>query len=81
MNTRPYKNSQLVGAKVFKTQPESLVEAVCAVHQSESAHKACQVVASVEKKKSVNVMSASGEGEKILFNIQELKELALCFCT
>ena len=38
-------------------------------------------MASVEKKKSVNVISASGKGEKILFNIQELKELALCFCT
>ena len=26
-------------------------------------------------------MSASAEGEKILFKIQELKELALSFCT
>ena len=37
-------------------------------------------MASVKKKKSVNVMSASAEGEKILFKIQELKELALSFC-
>ena len=36
---------------------------------------------SVEKKKSVNVMSASAEAEKILFKIQELKEVALSFCT
>ena len=38
-------------------------------------------MASVNKKKGVNVMSASVEGEKILFKIQELKELALSFCT
>ena len=38
-------------------------------------------MASVEKKKSVNVMSASAEVEKILFKIQELKEVALSFCT
>ena len=79
MNTRPYKNSQLVRAKVFKIQPELLVEAVCAVHRLESAHKACQVVASVEKKKSVNVVSASADSEKILSEIPELKELALLF--
>ena len=38
-------------------------------------------MASDDTKKSVNVMSASAEGEKILFKIQELKELALSFCT
>ena len=76
-NTRPYKNSQLVRAKVFKSQPRSLVEAVCTVHQLESAHKACPVVASVEKKKSVNVVSASADSENLLSEISELEELAL----
>ena len=55
------------------------MEAVCAVHRLESAHKACQVEASVEKKKSVNVVSASADSEKILSEIPELKELALFF--
>ena len=55
------------------------MEAVCAVHRLESAHKACQVVASVEKRKSVNVVSASADSEKILSEIPELKELALFF--
>ena len=53
------------------------MEAVCIVHRLESAHKACQVVASVEKKKSVNVVRASADSEKSLFEIPELKELAL----
>ena len=44
------------------------------------ANKACQAVASAEKKKFVNAMSASAEIEKILFKIQELKEIALSFC-
>ena len=44
------------------------------------ANKACQAVASVEKKTFVNAMSASAEIEKILFKIQELKQLALSFC-
>ena len=60
---------------------ESLLKTVCCCCRLKGANKACQTGASVEKKKSVNVMSASGEGEKLLFNIQELKELALCFCT
>ena len=54
-----------------------LVEAVCVVHRSESAHKACQAVASAEKKKSVNVVSASAESEKISPEIWVLKELIL----
>ena len=52
------------------------MEAVCAVHRLESAHKVCQVVAFVEKKKSVNVVSASADSEKILsegaFHLSEL---------
>jgi len=47
------------------SQLDSLVETVRVVHRSESAHKACQAVAFVEKKKSVNVVSASAEREKI----------------
>ena len=53
------------------------MEAVCIVHRLESAHKACQVEASVEKKKSVNVVSASADIENIFSEIPELKELAL----
>ena len=55
-----------------------LVVVVCWL---KGTNKACQAVASDDTKKSVNVMSASAEGEKILFKIQELKELALSFCT
>ena len=40
------------------SQPESLVQTVV-VSRIESAKKACQTVASVEKKKSVDVVSAS----------------------
>ena len=40
------------------SQPESLVQTV-GVSRLESANKACQAVASVEKKTSVNVVSAS----------------------
>ena len=36
-------------------------------------------MASVEKKKSVNVVSASAEGEKISSEIRQLKELALFY--
>ena len=53
------------------------MEAVCTVLRLESAHKAYQVVASVEKKKSVHVVSASADSENILSEIPELKELAL----
>ena len=58
------------------TQLELLVKAVCGVHQLEGAHEACQAVASVEKKKSVNVVSVSAESEDISSEIRELKELA-----
>jgi len=61
------------------TQLESLVKAVCGVCQLEGAHKACQAVASVEKKKSVNVVSALAESEDISSEIWELKELALFY--
>jgi len=44
--------------KVFISQPASLVVAVRVVRRLESARKACQVVPSVEKKKSLNVVSA-----------------------
>ena len=44
--------------KVFMSQPESLVPTVV-VSRLEIANKACQAVASVEKKKSANVVSAS----------------------
>ena len=41
------------------SQPESQVPTVVVVSRLEIANKACQAVASVEKKKSVNVVSAS----------------------
>lgn len=50
--------------KVFTSQPASLVEAVHVVRRLESVRKACQAVPSVEKKKSVNVLSASVDGDK-----------------
>ena len=65
--------------KVFMNQLESPVKAVCGICQLESAHRACQAVASVEKEKSVNVVSASAESENISSEIQELKELALFY--
>ena len=52
------------------------MKAVCGVHQLEGAHEACQAVASVEKKKSVNVVGVSAESEDISSEIRELKELA-----
>ena len=63
--------------KVFMSQPASLVEAVRVVRQLESARKACQSVPSVEKKKSVNAVSASADGDKISTEIRELKEIVL----
>lgn len=63
--------------KVFMSQPESLVKAVRVVRRLESARKACQAVPAVEKKTSVNVVSASAESEKISTEIRELKELVL----
>ena len=62
------------------SQQESLFKTVCCCLSIKSANKACQAVASVEKKTFVNAMSASAEIEKILFKIQELKQLALSFC-
>ena len=47
--------------------------------QLESAHRACQAVAFVEKEKSVNIVSASAESENISSEIRELKELALFY--
>ena len=61
--------------KVFMNQLESPVKAV----QLESAHRACQAVAFVEKEKSVNIVSASAESENISSEIRELKELALFY--
>ena len=45
-----------------------LVEVVCPL---KGVYKTCQAVASVDKKKSVNVVSASVESKKILLKIQE----------
>ena len=53
------------------------MEAVRVVRRSESARKAYQAVPSVEKKKSVNVVSASADGDKISTEIRELKEIVL----
>lgn len=63
--------------KVFMSQPVSLVEALHVVRRLESVRKACQAVPSVEKKKSVNVLSASVDGDKISTEIRELKEIVL----
>ncbi|PFX29467.1 hypothetical protein AWC38_SpisGene5768 [Stylophora pistillata] len=63
--------------KAFMSQPASLVEAVRVVHRLESALKACQAVPSVEKKKSLNVVIASADVDKISTEIRELKEIVL----
>ena len=63
--------------KVFISQPPLLVEAVRVVRRLESARKACQAVPSVEKKKSLNVVSASADGDKISTEIRKLKEIVL----
>ena len=47
------------------SQPSSLVEAVRVVRQLESALKACRAAPAVEKKKSVNVIGALADSEKI----------------
>ncbi|KAL9985590.1 hypothetical protein ACROYT_G008012 [Oculina patagonica] len=61
----------------FMSQPASLVTAVRVVRRLESARKVFQAVPSVEKKKSVNVVSASADGDKISTEIRELKEIVL----
>ena len=63
--------------EVFMSRPASLVEVVRVVRQLDSARKACQSVPSVEKKKSVNAVSASADGDKISNEIRELKEIVL----
>ena len=63
--------------RVFVCQPASLLEAIRVVRRVESARKACQVVPSVEKKKSVNVVSASTNGNKTSTEIRKLKEIVL----
>ena len=63
--------------KVFMQQPGSLVEAVRVVRQLESARKACRAAPSVEKKKSLNVVGASSDGERISTELRELKEIVL----
>ena len=63
--------------KVFMQQPGSLVEAVRVVCQLESARKACRAAPSVEKKKSLNVVGASSDGERISTELRELKEIVL----
>jgi len=55
------------------------VEAACVFRQLESAHKSCQAVASLERKKSANVVRASAEGETISYESREYKELELFF--
>lgn len=61
--------------KVFKSQPESLMEVVCVVHQLESARKACcdSTMPSVDQKKSVDVVSASEDSVKISRRFANLK--------
>lgn len=59
------------------SQQASLVEAVRVVRRLESARKACQAVPSVEKKRSLNVVSASADGDNISNEIRELKEMVL----
>lgn len=59
------------------SQPASLVEAVRVIRRLESARKASQAEPSMEKKKSVNAVSASADGDKISTEIRELKEIVL----
>ena len=64
---------------VFMSQPESLVEAACVFRRLESAHKSFQAVASLERKKSANVVRASAGSETISYEMRERKELELSF--
>ena len=54
-------------------QPASLAQALYVVHQLESAAKAFQAAPTLEKKKSVNVVSTTAVDEKISAKICELK--------
>lgn len=62
-----------------RTGVKSLVEAAYAFRRLESAHKSCQAVATLERKKSVNVVTASAASETISYEIRERKELELSF--
>ena len=62
-----------------RTGVKSLVEAACVFRRLESAHKSCQAVATLERKKSANVVTASAASETISYEIQEHKELELSF--
>ena len=64
---------------VFMSQPESLVEAACVFRRLESAHKSCQAVASLERKKSANVVRDSTGSETTSYEMRERKELELSF--
>ena len=74
---KEWQSAMTYEKRFFLSQPASLVEAVRVVHRLESARKACQAVPSVEKKKSLNVASASVDGDKISNEIRELKEIVL----
>ena len=55
------------------------MEAACVFRRLESAHKSCQAVATPERKKSANVVTASAASETISWEIRERKELELSF--
>lgn len=55
------------------------MEAACVFRRLESAHKSCQVVATLERKLSANVVTASAASETISYEIREHKELELSF--
>ena len=55
------------------------METACVFRRFESAHKPCQAVATLERKKSVNVVTASAASETISYEIRERKELELSF--
>ena len=70
---RPTKNLEAFADNltelVENASPEaaysSLVKAIRVVRRLESTRKACQALPSVEKKKSLNVVSASADDDKI----------------
>ena len=55
------------------------MEAACVFRRLESAHKSCQAVATPERKKCANVVTASAASETISWEIRERKELELSF--
>ena len=63
--------------KFLMSQLAKLGEAVFVTREVESARNTCRAMPTIEKKKAMNVASASADGEKISSEIREIKELVL----